>query len=164
MQSNQMKAENQRIERISPSTLVVGIDIAKETHVVQATNFRGISLTKRGVMVDNDRDGFEHLERTIRQLKQNHGLDDVIVGMESTGHYWFNIANWLMEKGIDVVLVNPLTTKRNKENRTTLRPRVIQRMHWSSQTLSVEVTTPRLSQVMKSFSALEPSSRIESSG
>ncbi len=44
-------------------------------------------------------------------------MNDVIVGMESTGYYWFNIANWLVERGIEVVLVNPMTTKRNKENR-----------------------------------------------
>ena len=80
MKSNQMKTENQRIERISPSTLVVGIDIAKEKHAVQATNFRGIALTKRAVMVDNNRSGFEQLERTIRHLQQVHGMDDVIVG------------------------------------------------------------------------------------
>ncbi|AEI39708.1 transposase IS116/IS110/IS902 family protein [Paenibacillus mucilaginosus KNP414] len=46
-----------------------------------------------------------------------HGMNDVVVGMESTGHYWFNIANWLVGQGIDVALVNPMTTKRNKENR-----------------------------------------------
>src|ERR1700730_13850453 len=117
MKSNQTKIENQRIERITTSTLVVGIDIAKEKHAAQATNFRGMALTKRAVMVDNSRNGFEQLERTIRHLQQVHRMDDVIVGMESTGHYWFNIANWLVEQGIDVVLVNPLTTKRNKENR-----------------------------------------------
>ena len=62
MKSNQMKTENQRIEQISPSTFVVGIDIAKENHAVQATNFRGIALTNRAVMVDNTRSGFEHLD------------------------------------------------------------------------------------------------------
>jgi len=44
-------------------------------------------------------------------------MDDVIVGMESTGHFWFNMAHWLVQPGIDVVLVNPMTTKRNKVNR-----------------------------------------------
>lgn len=117
MKSIQRKTENQRIERISTSTLVVGIDIAKDKHAVQATNFWGMPLTKRAVMVDNDREGFEQLGRTIRHLQQVHGMDDVIVGMESTEHYWFNIANWLVEQGIDVAMVNPLTTKRNKENR-----------------------------------------------
>lgn len=33
----QSDAQNQRIERISTSHLVVGIDMAKETHVAQAT-------------------------------------------------------------------------------------------------------------------------------
>ncbi|MGG3471623.1 transposase, partial [Neobacillus pocheonensis] len=37
--------------------------------------------------------------------------------MEPTGHYWNNLANWLVELGLNVVLVNPATTKRNKENR-----------------------------------------------
>lgn len=37
--------------------------------------------------------------------------------MESTGHYFFNLANWLVDRGIQVVMVNPATTKRNKENR-----------------------------------------------
>jgi len=34
-----------RVERISTSTLVVGIDIDKEKHAAQAVNFRGIVLT-----------------------------------------------------------------------------------------------------------------------
>jgi transposase len=39
------------------------------------------------------------------------------MGMEPKGHYWWNLANWLADKGLNVVLVNPATTKRNKENR-----------------------------------------------
>ena len=117
MKSTKIDAQNQRIERISPSTLVVGIDIAKENHAAQATSFRGVVLTNRVIMFSNTLSGFEHLERSIRKLQKTHGMDDIIVGMESTGHYWFNIANWLVGRGIEVVLVNPLTTKRNKENR-----------------------------------------------
>ncbi|WP_330217412.1 IS110 family transposase [Paenibacillus mucilaginosus] len=80
-------------------------------------NFRGIVLTKRPILFSNDLAGFEHLEQSIRKLQKMHGMNDVVVGMESTGHYWFNIANWLVGQGIDVALVNPMTTKRNKENR-----------------------------------------------
>lgn len=117
MKSRLVKAQNQRVERITTTTLVIGIDIAKEKHAAQAINFRGIVLNNRPVMFSNDRSGFEHLERTIRKLQKAHDMDHVIVGMESTGHYWFNLANWLVKQGIDVVLVNPMTTKRNKENR-----------------------------------------------
>jgi transposase len=117
MKSSLIKYQNQRVERISTSTLVIGIDIAKEKHAAQAINFRGIVLTKRPILFSNDLAGFEHLEHSIRKLQKMHDMIDVVVGMESTGHYWFNIANWLVQHGIDVVLVNPMTTKRNKENR-----------------------------------------------
>jgi transposase len=117
MKSSLIKSQNQRVERISTSTLVIGIDIAKEKHAAQAINFRGIVLTKRPILFSNDLAGFEHLEHSIRKLQKMHDMIDVVVGMESTGHYWFNIANWLVQHGIDVVLVNPMTTKRNKENR-----------------------------------------------
>ncbi|MGF7036139.1 transposase [Paenibacillus mucilaginosus] len=117
MKSNLIKSQNQRVERISTSTLVIGIDIAKEKHAAQAINFLGIVLTKRPILFSNDLAGFEHLEQSIRKLQKIHGMNDVVVGMESTGHYWFNIANWLVGQGIDVALVNPMTTKRNKENR-----------------------------------------------
>ncbi len=117
MKSRLIKAQNQRVERISTSTLVIGIDIAKEKHAAQAINFRGIVLTNRPISFSNDHSGFEHMDRSIRKLQKMHGMNDVVVGMESTGHYWFNTANWLVKQGIDVVLVNPMTTKRNKENR-----------------------------------------------
>ncbi|MDQ8738318.1 IS110 family transposase, partial [Paenibacillus sp. LHD-38] len=40
MKSRLIKAQNQRVERVSTSTLVIGIDIAKEKHAAQAINFR----------------------------------------------------------------------------------------------------------------------------
>src|SRR5579875_1785337 len=117
MKSKQFSKENQRIERITQATLVVGIDIAKEMHVAQAVTFRGITLSRQAFSFANSEGGFESLERIIRKWQQIGRMNDVIIGMESTGHYWFNLADWLMERGIQVVIVNPATTKRNKENR-----------------------------------------------
>ena len=42
-------------------------------------------------------------------------FNDVMVGMEPTGHYWKPLANYLMKKGYRVVCVNPYHTKRAKE-------------------------------------------------
>jgi transposase len=53
----------------------------------------------------------------IQQTQSKHGLKSVVVGLEPTGHYWFNLAHWLLERDIPVLLVNPVTTHRNKENR-----------------------------------------------
>lgn len=41
--------------------------------------------------------------------------------MEPTGHYWLNLAAWLKNKAIEVVLVNPHLVKKNKENRDNTR-------------------------------------------
>ena len=42
-------------------------------------------------------------------------MNDVIVGLEPTGHYWKTLANYLLLRGITVVMVNPYHTKRAKE-------------------------------------------------
>jgi hypothetical protein len=117
MKFKQSDGQNQRIERITTSHLIVGIDMAKETHVAQATNFRGIVLSNRHLSFKNTQEGFEKLQRWLDALQQKHRLKSLIIGMEPTGHYWTNLANWLARKGVNVVLVNPATTKRNKENR-----------------------------------------------
>lgn len=117
MKFKQSDGQNQRIERITTSHLVVGIDMAKETQVAQATNYRGIVLTNQHLSFKNTLQGFEKLQRWMEGLQQKHRLKSIIIGMEPTGHYWYSLANWLVEKGLNVVLVNPATTKRNKENR-----------------------------------------------
>lgn len=93
MKFKQSDSQNQRVERISTSHLVVGIDIAKETHIAQATNFRGIVLTNRHLSFRNTLEGFKKLDRWIDGLKQKHRLKGLIIGMEPTGHYGFNLAN-----------------------------------------------------------------------
>jgi transposase len=107
---------NQRIERISMDHLVVGIDIAKELHVAAVVNFRGIQQG-RVIQFSNDCYGLEKLLRWVQDLQKASGFSRVIFGAESTGHYFLNVAYGLRERGHTVVLVNPLTTKRNKENR-----------------------------------------------
>jgi transposase len=117
MKFKQSDGQNQHIERITTSHLVVGIDIAKDTHVAQATNFRGIVLSKRHLSFSNTIEGFEKLVRWVEGIGQKNSLKGLIIGMEPTGHYGLNLANWLSDKGLSVVMVNPATTKRNKENR-----------------------------------------------
>ena len=47
---------------------------------------------------------------------KNEGFNNVIVGMEPTGHYWKAFANFLLKQAkITVVLVNPYHTKKSKE-------------------------------------------------
>lgn len=108
--------QNQLIENISVHHLVVGVDIAQEVHVARAVSFRGIAMGKP-LEFGSHNEGFQQFGYWIQDLLQSFKLDKVIVGMEPTGHYWFNLARWLLDKGIEAVLVNPHLVKKNKENR-----------------------------------------------
>ncbi|MDQ0899310.1 IS110 family transposase [Paenibacillus sp. V4I7] len=108
--------QNQLIEKITSQHLVVGIDIAQQTHVARAVNFRGIIIGEP-LSFSNDENGFGNLLQWIQRLHSVHNLSETIVGMEPTGHYWFNISRWLAERQFEVVLVNPHLVKKNKENR-----------------------------------------------
>lgn len=117
MKSTRNDATNQRIERITSHHAIVGIDIAKDVHAAQVTDFRGRTLTPRHVSFTNTEAGFQKLLHWMQEAGAKHGKTSFLVGMEPTGHYWHNLADWLLKQGIEVVLVNPVTTHRNKENR-----------------------------------------------
>jgi transposase len=117
MKFTQTEATNQRIDQITMHHAVVGIDIAKDVHAAQVADFRGRCLTSRHLSFTNTQEGFERLLNWVQDVQTKKGLPSLIVGLEPTGHYWFNLANWLLSQGIHVVLVNPVTTHRNKENR-----------------------------------------------
>jgi transposase len=112
--------QNQLIENITANHLVVGVDIAQETHVARAVNFRGIALGNP-LEFSNDEVGFRSLDHWIRDLLASYKLSQIIVGMEPTGHYWLALAHWLKDTDIEAVLVNPHLVKKNKENRDNTR-------------------------------------------
>ncbi len=106
--------QNSKIRRITDSTLVVGADIAKKVHVARACDVRGVELGKP-LTFDNTRHGFERLITWIQSLMLDHSCDNVVFGVEPTGHYWMNLVQFLRHGGIQVVLVNPLHVKKTKE-------------------------------------------------
>ena len=106
--------QNSKIRRITDSTLVIGADIAKKVHVARACNVRGVELGKP-LTFDNTRHGFERLRTWIQSLMVDHSCDNIVFGVEPTGHYWMNLAQFLRCRGVQVVLVNPLHVKKTKE-------------------------------------------------
>jgi len=105
--------QNRKIKQVKESTLVVGIDIAKKTHVARAQDFRGIQFG-RPISFENNLLGFESLLYWIKEMEKKHGKTETIVGMEPTGHYWLNLEKFLREYGIKLVLVNPAHVKKSK--------------------------------------------------
>lgn len=85
----------------------VGIDIAKRGHVVAVRRADG-EPCGRAVGFGNDERGFSALLGRLAEL----GVDcsDCIVAMESTGHYWIALWEFLSERGWPVAVVNPVLT------------------------------------------------------
>jgi len=106
--------QNEKISQIKDSTLVIGIDVAKETHYARAFDFRGIELTKL-LKFSNTGEGFEHLSQWMQNICQQCEKADIIVGFEPTGHYWFNLGDFLKSQGHRLAMVNPFHVKRTKE-------------------------------------------------
>jgi transposase len=105
---------SEKLEAITPNTLIIGVDIAKKLQWARFTDYRGSELSK-ALKFYNDKKGFDSILARIEALCKFKKLDKVIVGMEPTGHYWKPLANYLILNQITVVLVNPYHTKRAKE-------------------------------------------------
>jgi transposase len=106
--------QNEKISQIKDSTLVIGIDVAKETHYARAFDFRGIELTKL-LKFSNTGEGFDHLSQWMQNICRQHEKAEIIVGFEPTGHYWFTMGDFLKSKGHKLAMVNPFHVKRTKE-------------------------------------------------
>ena len=106
--------QNERILQVSESKMIIGIDVASEIHYARAFDNRGIEQAKV-FRFSNDREGFEAFIKWSDAVKSKSGKQDVIVGMEPTGHYWFNLAQHIQGQNMKIVLVNPFAVKRSKE-------------------------------------------------
>ncbi|GAQ16752.1 transposase [Oceanobacillus picturae] len=106
--------QNQKISQITPSTLIVGIDIAKDKHVARAQDDRGYEYGKR-LFFDNRIHGFQQLIDWVSKLQKDNEKDSVIFGAEPTGHFWLSLAYYLIARDKDFVLVNPMHVKKSKE-------------------------------------------------
>lgn len=85
--------------------LIVGIDIAKRQHsamfVHQSGEARGNPLS-----FPNSREGVAKLLQHIARF--NTDGEEIVFGMEATGHYWLALYSWLISEGHTVHVINPI--------------------------------------------------------
>ena len=65
--------QNEKILQVTEKTLVVGVDIAKDTHFFRTFNYRRIELGKVSSF-SNDRSGFDGFKECIEKLMKENGL------------------------------------------------------------------------------------------
>ena len=85
----------------------LGIDIAKHEHVLGARLGDGEAHGK-AFKFANDERGFASLLARFRELGAEP--EESLVVMESTGHYWMALWEFLVAHGYEVAVVNPVLT------------------------------------------------------
>jgi len=99
--------------RGSDQYLVIGIDVAKDTHHA----FMGTTTEKsllRKLIFENNLAGFSRLLTTADAIKSQNSLSKIVYGMEPTGNYHKPLASYLIRCDSNVVLVSGEAVKNNR--------------------------------------------------
>jgi transposase len=94
----------------------VGIDIAKNFHVVSVINDEETKVINKPFRVNNSNDGFTRLLTILDSISLDK--KEFILGLEATGIYGENLLEFLKSKGYSVKLLNPFQTSRYREQIT----------------------------------------------
>lgn len=90
----------------------IGIDIAKRSHQAAVTDISGNIIVKP-FNFKNSSVGFAQL---LSVLEQNAvQKESCVIGMESTGHYWYPLYFFLVEHQYNVKVFNPIQTAAFRE-------------------------------------------------
>lgn len=90
----------------------IGIDIAKRSHQAAVTDISGNIIIKP-FNFKNSNLGFNNF---LSALKERSVLpENCVIGMESTGHYWYPLYFFLVENQFNVKVFNPIQTAAFRE-------------------------------------------------
>ena len=99
--------------RGSRDYLIVGLDIAKRKHHAFFGDANGRTLLK-GLIVENNAEGFRHLLSQVRFYMDREGLSRVVFGLEPTSVYHKPLAEHLINQGHLVVYATNEAIKKNR--------------------------------------------------
>ena len=107
--------QNKKITQVTDDTLIVGVDIGSKSHWARAILARGYEVSKKPFHFDNTEEGFERFVTWAYGLAAENKLKKIIIACEPTGHYWFNLYDFLKKYDVKLVLVAPQHVKHSKE-------------------------------------------------
>lgn len=85
-----------------------GIDIAKRNHEASVIDAEGKPLLD-SISITNTQEGCTKLFSLFERLNINK--NNVVIGMEATGHYWLSIYEYLAQYDYDVRVINPIQSE-----------------------------------------------------
>jgi len=110
-----LRREQQKQHRLKArvqGALIVGIDLAREH---QAISYHAEHVVARRRLRCHPSQLGSLLWEEAESLRHAHGRDRVLFAMEPAGHYWGLLAEDLLARGGDYVLVHTLAVKRERE-------------------------------------------------
>ena len=107
--------KNKKLTFIDDDMLILGCDVGSETHYARAIDTRGRELSKSAFSFSNSLEGFQSAKDWAVKLAVENDKNQIVLGLEPTGHYWFCLTTWMISNGISVVQVNPYAVKQTKE-------------------------------------------------
>lgn len=90
--------------------LLVAVDAAKYVHKAMICTFYGDILVKP-FEFDASETGFYKLKEVVIYEKEKHNMKKVVVGIETTGHYYEDLVHHCYKENYYVRIINPTTTK-----------------------------------------------------
>ena len=115
LETNGKFDKNAKLSFISDDMLILGCDVGSETHYLRAIDTRGRELSRTAFPFSNTSEGFRSAKEWAVKLAAANDKNQIVMGLEPTGHYWFCLATWMISNGISVVQVNPYAVKQTKE-------------------------------------------------
>lgn len=85
----------------------IGIDIAKRMHSAAVLDDDG-TLIAEPFLFENTSQGFAAFLMRLGSVGAYYG--NCTIGMESTGHYWFALLDFLVAHGFEPIVLNPIQT------------------------------------------------------
>ena len=115
---------------VNEKMLIVAVDIGKTIHWGYFRTPNNIEV--KPFAFHNTGQSFNKFWRKVQEFQHEQGLEDIVIGFESTGPYAEPLIHYFNKKQVKLVQVNPMHTKRLKEltgnspNKTDQKdPRVI---------------------------------------
>lgn len=106
-------SKTKKVKFINKKTMIASIDIGKNLHYGYFRAADGHEL--KAFSFYNTKKSFHQFWHKICQFKQQHQLQEIIIGFESTGPYAEPLYHYFKNKPVRLVQINPMHSKRVKE-------------------------------------------------
>ncbi len=107
------KIKTKKAKVVNGKTLIVTVDMSKDKHFGYWRCPDGTD--RKPFAFWNNGRGFQEFWECVSHAKKLYNLEDILFGYESTGPYAEPLMHFMRARGVHMVQVNPMHTKRLKE-------------------------------------------------